>query len=237
MFNLDETLSIIPSYLVQRDLYVKAFVYTGGVLVFIDFLRGQISEVNILQLIPGFYFFLILVSFLFLVVSSNLFTRIPFEIDKQKSWGTKTTTKNEIWVLLKFSFFIFSTGMLTVLNTIIPISLDFFNSTGEKTLENTWSFGEVLGLEIFLLFVLAILFEIPVILIFGKYNEKTVKIFPQAWKPLSLIIFVLSGVITPTIDGYTQLSLAFASFSLYLIVITILTKRLNIKSNNSVSLY
>lgn len=237
MLNLEETLSIIPSYLVQRDLYVKAFVYAGGVLVFIDFLRGQISEVNILQLIPGFYFFLLLVSFLFLLLSSTILTRLPFEIDKQKSWGTKTTTKNEIFVLVKFSFFIFSTGMLIVLNTLIPISLDFFNSTGEKTLENTWSFGEVLGLEIFLLFVLAILFEIPVILIFGKYNEKTVKFFPQAWKPLSLIIFVLSGVITPTIDGYTQLSLAFAAFSLYLIVITILTKRLNIKSNNSVSLY
>jgi hypothetical protein len=56
MLNLEETLSIIPSYLVQRDLYVKAFVYAGGVLIFIDFLRGQISEVNILQLIPGFYF-------------------------------------------------------------------------------------------------------------------------------------------------------------------------------------
>lgn len=237
MLNLEETLSIIPSYLVQRDLYVKAFVYASGVLVFIDFLRGQISEVNILQLIPGFYFFLLLVSFLFLLFLSTLLIRIPFEIDKQKSWGTKTTTKNEILVLVKFSFFIFSTGMFIVLNTLIPISLDFFNSTGEKTLENTWSFGEVLGLEIFLLFVLAILFEIPVILILGKYNERTVKIFPQAWKPLSLIIFVLSGVITPTIDGYTQLSLAFAAFSLYLIVITILTKRLNIKSNNSVSLY
>jgi hypothetical protein len=39
MLNLEETLSIIPSYLVQRDLYVKAFVYAGGVLIFIDFLR------------------------------------------------------------------------------------------------------------------------------------------------------------------------------------------------------
>jgi hypothetical protein len=44
MLNLEETLSIIPSYLVQRDLYVKAFVSAGGVLIFIDFLRGQISE-------------------------------------------------------------------------------------------------------------------------------------------------------------------------------------------------
>jgi Sec-independent protein secretion pathway component TatC len=59
----------------------------------------------------------------------------------------------------------------------------------------------------------------------GKYNERK-KFFPQAWKQLSLIIFVLSGVITPTIDGYTQLSLAFAAFSLYLIVITSLQNAL-----------
>jgi hypothetical protein len=237
MLNLEETLDLFPSYLTQRDLYLKAFVYAFGVFVFIDFLRGQVSEVNILQLIPGFYFFLLLVSFLFLVILSNVIVRTPFEIDKKKTWGTKTTTKNELVVLLKFCFFIFSTGMITVLNTIIPISLDFFNSTGEKTLENTWSFGEVLNLEIFLLLILSILFQLPVFLVFGRYNEKTVKIFPKIWRPLSLIIFILSGVITPTIDGYTQLSLASAAFSLYLIVITILTKRINIKSNNLVSLY
>jgi Sec-independent protein secretion pathway component TatC len=115
--------------------------------------------------------------------------------------------------------------------------LDFFNSTGEKTLENTWSFGEVLGLEIFLLFILSLLFQLPIIFVIGKYTEKTVKLFPEAWKPLSLIIFVLSGIVTPTIDGYTQLSLALAAFSLYIMVITILLKRLNIRSNTLVSLY
>jgi hypothetical protein len=237
MFHIDETLLILPSYLIQRDFYVKAFVYAGGVLIFFDFLRGQVSEVNILQLIPGFYFFLLLLSFLFLLIFSNVLIRTPFEIDKEKSLGTKTGRRKEILILGKFCFFIFSTGMLIVLNTLIPISLDFFNSTGVKTLENTWSFGEVLGLEIFLLFTLAILFEIPVVLIVGKYNEKTVKVFPRVWKKLSLIIFFLSGVITPTVDSSTQLSLAFAAFSLYLIVITIFTKRLNLKSQNSVSTY
>lgn len=237
MLNLEETLGIIPSYVTQRDFYIKGFVYALGVFIFIDFLRGQISEVNILQLIPGFYFFLLLISFLFLILVSTIITQVPLELDKQKIWGTKTTTKSEFFVILKFYFFIFSAGMVIVLNTIIPISLDFFNSTGEKTLENTWSFGEVLGLEVFLLFVLSLLFQLPVLFIIGKYNEKSVKIFPEVWRPLSLIIFIFAGIITPTIDGYTQLSLSCAAFSLYLIVITILTKRLNIKSNNLVSLY
>jgi hypothetical protein len=83
MLNLEETLSIIPSYLVQRDLYVKAFVYAGGVLIFIDFLRGQISEVNILQLIPGFYFFSFLFLFFFYYFVKSLI-RIPLKLINKK---------------------------------------------------------------------------------------------------------------------------------------------------------
>jgi Sec-independent protein secretion pathway component TatC len=237
MLNLEETLELLPSYIIQRDLYLKGIVYSFGSLIFVEFLRGQISEVNILQLIPGFYFLLLLISFLFVILLSNFILRFPFQLDRQKRWGTKTIRKNEFLILLKFCFFLFSAGMLIVLNTLIPISLDFFNSTGVKTLENTWSFGEVLGLEIFLLLVLSILFQLPVFFVLGEYNENEVKLFPNVWKPLSLSIFVFSGMITPTIDGYTQISLASAALSLYIIVITLLLKRLDIKYNNFLSLY
>lgn len=237
MLNLEETIDLIPSYLLQRDLFLKGLVYLLTIFIFLEFLRGQISEVNILQLIPGFYFLLLLISFIFLLLISTFITQIPFQLDRQKIWGTKTITKAELFILLKFFLFIFSTGMVIVLNSLIPISLDFFNSSGEKTLENTWSFGEVLGLEIFLLFVLSVLFQLPIFFVIGRYNEKEFEIFPKTWKPLSLIIFVLSGVITPTIDGYTQLSLAFAAFSIYVIIVTLLAKRLNIKFNNVVNLY
>lgn len=237
MLNLEESLAYLPSYITQRDFYLKGIVYASGVLIFIEILRGQVSEVKILQLVPGLYFFLLLLSFLFLLVLSTIISQGPLELDKQKVWGTKTTIKTEFFVILKLYFFVFSAGMLFVLNTIIPLSLDFFNSTGRKTLDNTWSFGEVLGLEIFLLLVLSLLFQLPILFSLGIYNEKTGKIFPSVWKPLSIIIFIFAGLITPTVDGYTQLSLAAATFSLYLIVVTILLKRLNIKSNNLVSLY
>jgi hypothetical protein len=237
MLNLEETLETTPSYIIQRDLSLKAFVYAGGVLTFIDFLRGQISEVKILQLVPGFYFFLILISFLFLVILSTGLIRVPFRVDQKRSWGTKTNNKKKALILLKLIGFVFSAGMIVILNTLIPISLDFFNSTGVKTLENTWSFGEVLALEIFLLLVLSILFQIPIFLVAVNYNEDDIRLFPNTWRSLSFGIFVLSGLITPTIDGYTQISLASAAFSLYLMVITTLTKRLYIKSNNIVSLH
>jgi len=55
MLNLDETLEITSSYVVQRDLYLKGLVYSFGVIVFIDIVRGQVAEINLLQLMPGFY--------------------------------------------------------------------------------------------------------------------------------------------------------------------------------------
>jgi len=64
-------------------------------------------------------------------------------------------------------------------------------------------------------------------------NEKEKNILPEFWKPLSFIVFIISGLLTPTIDGYTQLSFAFSSLSLYVIIITILGKRIDIKFNTT----
>ena len=54
-------------------------------------------------------------------------------------------------------------------------------------------------------------------------------VFPEFWKSLSLIVFLAAGLLTPTIDGYTQLSFAIAALSLYLIVINVTEKKVDIK--------
>jgi hypothetical protein len=59
MLNLDETLSLNLYYILQRDFYWKAILYSLGVFIFVDILRAQIAEVNLLQLIPGFYLILL----------------------------------------------------------------------------------------------------------------------------------------------------------------------------------
>jgi len=75
MFNLDEPLVINNSYFVQRDLYLKAFLYSVGVVTFIDFLRNQVSEINLLQLVPGFYLVLLFFSLILLIFSSDFFCK------------------------------------------------------------------------------------------------------------------------------------------------------------------
>jgi Sec-independent protein secretion pathway component TatC len=94
----------------------------------------------------------------------------------------------------------------------------------------------VITLEIVLLTILLSLCQIPIIFIVSLNNEKEISVLPEYWKTISFVIFIFSGILTPTIDGYTQLSFAFSALSLYLIIIIILTKRLDIKFNSLKSL-
>jgi hypothetical protein len=229
MLNLDETLTNTSAYIVQRDLYLKSFVYSFTVIIFVDILRSQVSEVNLLQLVPGFYLILLFLSFIYLVFFSNLLNYLTFTNDNNRSLGTKTTNKMETTVLLKFSFFLLFTGLIVVFNSVIPLSLDSFNNYGEKTLENLWSFDEVLTLEITLFIILIVLSQLPVVIITAFTTEKDVNIFPEFWKSLSVFIFLIAGLLTPTIDGYTQLSFAGSAVSLYLIIINVTEKKVNIK--------
>jgi hypothetical protein len=236
MLNIDETLSLNVFYVIQRDFYLKAFFYSIGVIVFVDILRGQVAEVNLLQLIPGFYLILLFSSFLLLIFLSDNLVRLPIQLDNRKEYGTKTATKMEFFILLKISLSVLFLILLLVLNTVIPLSLDSFNSYGEKTLENIWSFDEVLGLEIILLFFLIILSQVPIGISFILNTEIDSQILPEFWKNLSLIIFLISGLLTPTIDGYTQLSFAFSTLSLYVFLINLIQKRVIIKYQGVVSL-
>jgi hypothetical protein len=236
MLNLDETLLTISPYLVQRDLYIRASCYAFTVVVFVDLVRGQISEVNLLQLIPGLYLVLLLISFIFLVYFSDLWLSVPFKNDNDKSLGTKTINRLERYINAKTSLALFLGGLVIILNTVIPISLDSFNSYGERSLENVWAFADVIGLEITLLVILIILFQLPIFVVSLYTNEKDTNIFPEFWKILSLGIFILSGILTPTIDGYTQLAFSFSGVSLYLVVINLLGKRVVMKFNTTLSL-
>lgn len=236
MLNLDETLQIIKDYIIQRDLYLKGFVYITGVFVFLDILRSQVSEINLLQLIPGFYLLLLFVSFVLLLFISNFSLNIPLNIDSKKSLGTKTITKMNQQIKLKLSFYFFCSVLFLILKSVIPVSLDSFDSYDQETLTNLWSFDEVLSLESFLLTILLILSQIPIVVIINFNTEKDINILLEYWKLFSFIIFIFAGIITPTIDGYTQFNFAVSAISLYLLVISIIGKRIIVKFNGIMSL-
>jgi hypothetical protein len=229
MFNLDETFSLDNSYFSQKDLYLKIFLYSFGVFSFMELLRAQVAEIDLLQLVPGFYLVLLFISLVVLTVFSTFFLKIPLEIDNKKAGGTKTTFRINSINNSKISFFLFSMSVLVALTTTIPLSLDSFNSYGEKTLENLWSIDEVLNLETILFTTLLSISQFPIVLLAGLTSEIVINSLPEYWKIISFIIFAIAGLLTPTIDGYTQLSFAFSAFALFFLIISILEKRLNLK--------
>jgi len=231
MLNLDQTIKVISNYNIQTDLLIKIISYLGGVIIFLETIRSQVTEINLLQLVPGFYFFLLFLSLFFLVTVSAIYTRLSLQGDFQKEKGTKTSSRMQISVVMKTRFFLFSLVIGTLLNTVIPLSLDSFNNYGEKTIENIWSFEEILNLESLLISLLILLSQFPIVAIFFFTTEKTTILFPGFWKIIIFFIFVGSGVLTPTIDGYTQISFAFSGIFLYLFVILTLQKRITLKNN------
>lgn len=231
MFALDDTFLFEIFYVAQTDFYLKGFIYFTGVILFLEILRTQISEVDLLQLIPGFYFFLFFISFLTIFFFSETLLRVPSEIDNLKVSGTRVTNKIELNILLKISFFLFSVLIFIILNSVLPLSLDSFNSSGEKTLDNTWSFSEVLGLELILLLILTIISQVPLFFILNFNTQKVIVVLSQFWKFLIFIITLIAGFLTPTLDGYTQISFALSSFLFYLFIINVLQKRTLLKLN------
>jgi len=73
MFNLEENLIFTLLYNNQIDLVLQIFLYSTSVVIVVDFLREQVPEINLLQLIPGFYIFLLFFSYLFLLFFSQFF--------------------------------------------------------------------------------------------------------------------------------------------------------------------
>lgn len=234
MYNVEETFELKIYYFFKRDLYISAFLFAFTVNTFIDLVRGQVPEVNILQLIPGFYLFVFFLGFLFLVYFSFLFFQMPSTLDDSLIGGTKTFEKNQRKILLKFGFLLFSCQLILILNTVVPLSLECFNAYGEQTLENIWSFDEVVTLEVILLNVLVILSQTPLFLVSKLSNPGSIKKLSTSWRGITFLIILISGFLTPTIDGYTQISFAISTLSLYLVLINFSKKR--ILSNSSTCL-
>lgn len=229
MFSLDEAFLGTSIYLEQIDISWKALNLALGVFTVVEFVRSQVPEIEVLQLIPGLYLLLLFFAWIVLVFFANIFQQIPFEVDNRKLCGTKTLDKIELGTISKASLFIAFIQILINLNTVIPIGLDSFNSYGERTLENIWSLDDVIALESYFLVIIAILSQTPVLILLNPSSEKYAIKLPGVWRAIGTICFIIGGIVTPTIDVVTQISFASSTFCLYVLLISIVAKRLNLK--------
>jgi hypothetical protein len=235
MYSVDENFFLEIVSFACLDFYPNIIGYISIIFLFLDGTRNQIPDIDLLQLVPGSYFFLCLLSFIFFLLQSQIVNRLPFEFDSIKSIGIKGKIKLELNILLTISFFLFSNVLLISLNTIIPISLDYFENSGEKTLQNFWSLSEIFELETFLFFFLLSFSQIPLIFIFNWNTLNSVKIVSKFWKVILFFMTILAGILTPTLDGSTQLSFVLFTLSFYLFLVNSVLKKSFLKFNSFLS--
>jgi hypothetical protein len=225
MLNLEDTLVTDSLYWRERDLYSRGLFYSFGLVTFIELLRSQVPEVRLLQLIPGYYLVLIFTSFLVVVTFSDYVFRMIIELDHNRFSGTKTIERFTNGVIARKSFLLFFGGIIISFWLILPLSLDSFNSYSENALENLWSFDELSTIEGILFILLLITSQIPLGIFYSYSNEQITRFLPDFWRITCAIIVLLSGILTPTVDGSTQIVIAVSSFSLFTWIIIVLVKR------------
>jgi hypothetical protein len=231
MFNLEETFELNNYYNTQNDFFFKSIFYFAATFILIELIRNQIPEIKLLQLFPGLNFFLLFLALIFFVSTSLYLLKIPIKIEITINSGSKGLIKIYQSLAAVYSLFFFFFLIILNLNTVIPITLDSFSSYEENTLENLWSFPDIASLESFLILILTILSQLPIFISFYLKTEKDLSIFPNFWRLITLSIVTLSGFLTPTIDGYTQLCFSASAFSVFLGLLWLLKKRLNIQLN------
>lgn len=230
MFNLDDSFWLRTRYFFNEDLLLKSGVTTFGLVGFLELIRTQISEINLVQLIPGVYFLFFFFGFVSLSFFNYRFFATIRQHDIKREIGIKLKIKIQSKVLQKYSTNLMSSFLLLVLNSVIPISFDCFSDYSTKTIDNSWSFTEVLNLEVTLLIILAFLSQIP---FYGSnlfLQEKISNFLPKKWKQILFFLIVISGSLTPTIDGNTQLSFACCTLTLFNLLLNLVQKRSENKS-------
>ena len=229
MFNIKKTMFYAYSYIAQKDSYLKSGLFSLAAITFVVFIRRQISEIDLLQLAPGYYLVLIFCFFIFLAFVSQPIFLFCYKLDNKKELGTKAVQKLQTDIFFVVSFLLIFLTFFFGINTLIPLSLDCFNLYSESALENIWSFDEVFNLEAIFLILLLLLCQLPLMLSYFFLSEKQLIKWPKFWKQIILLSIVIAGVITPTIDGYTQLSLSLFSITYYLIIMGFAEKREGVK--------
>lgn len=236
MLNLDQTLNTNFSYWIQRDLYIRGFYYSFCLVLLVEMLRGQVPEIDLLQLIPGFYLILLFSSFVILISFSDSLSRFPLQLDNAKVFGTKTITRIRNNFVIKLSYYFLLSVFFVSITTIVPISFESFNSYGERTLENVWSFDELINIEIILLIILITLSQLPIISFSAYTTEEFSRRATRYWKKIIFFLILFAALVTPTVDASTQLTVCAAGLYLYVAQLGFLTKRQISKDSRNIGL-
>lgn len=171
--------------------------------------------IQFLQLAPGEYFFssIKISSYAGIIISS------PFIIYQIVLFILPGLTRKETKLFLPIlivSIILFFTGLYFAYTILIPAAIHFFISYGSNIVEPLWSFEQYFDFILVLLFSTGLVFQIPIIqIILGLLNIISSKQMLTWWKYIILLSTILSAVLTPSTDPFTQSFMSLAIILLY----------------------
>lgn len=224
MLNLPETLYLSVPYPYQNSGFIKFFGFLIGGVKFLDFLRFQVSEITLLQLVPGVYFSLLFVSFGCLLFFSFTIVNVIRKNDWVKKGGTRLVIKIFIKKITLFTSQYIGGAVFLLFNLIIPLSFESFSLLATATFANFWELNEFFNLESSLGTYLYLLSQFPLIAIGPEYSLLDFYFSPLFTRDYLFSTTVTAGLFTPTLDVTTQINFILMGIGFYLIISSLLQK-------------
>ncbi len=161
----------------------------------------------------------ILISF-FLV-----FPLILFEIWRFVEPGLYKEEKEKILPYIIFGVFLFYLGAFFSAFLAYPIGIKFLLSFGDSIIEPLIGIDNLFKIFFYLILSFSILFELPIfILILTKIGIVSPEILQKRRREIIVAIFIITAIITPSVDAITLLLISIPLYLLFEISIIIAKK-------------
>ena len=107
-------------------------------------------------------------------------------------------------------------GMAFAYYIVLPLALNFLLTFGEDVARADWKIGNYNNFVTRILLVLGLVFETPLFVMgLAKMKVVTAKVLLQRWRAAIVMAFIISAILTPTIDPVTQTLVAGPMIVLY----------------------
>ena len=147
---------------------------------------------------------------------------IFYQIWQFISSGLYPREKKYIKIFFPFSLILFILGVLFSYFFVFPLGIKFLLSFSTEKIVPMLSVNRYLSFVLTLIFATGIVFETPIVVLFlTKLKILTPKLLLRNWKYAVLFAFIISAIITPTVDVFTQFLLAVPIIFLYFISVLI----------------
>ena len=195
--------------------FALCFTFSHNLILLLSRPAQSVHAVKFIFTSPGEYFMSsVKVSFfagLYLALPIILYQLIAFLAP-----GLSPKERNWIAPITFGSFLLFTLGAVFAYFAILPTGLHFLLTFAPSSIQPMLSIGTYIGFAAALLFASGLAFELPLVLLalswVGLVSSKLLSRFRQfAW----VATLVVGAIITPSVNGFSQVMLAGALIILY----------------------